>query len=469
MHHSSSIKITNFVFFAFSYASVAFMFLLGGEIGPGSISSTIFLFWFSVALFFLLGRVKYTAQLFSPSFLAFTYIGLSFVGGSAIPQDYHVWVYQDALGQIEKFNFLNGYLLICLWAIAVVSAHTLQRSKSTLENLGSAMVPPNKLLISISFTALFISAFIDYYLMFGVRFGLAVIISLNLAKTRSSLLKFIGYMALIVIFLLSSFQNKREIILIIFLILFTLSTASLKRFNYSPKNLIVGASTVGVAFVAILAASISRGYGAFDTNSPIESVLLVGRYISSPFFFRSFLENIEIVHTYASSVVAVDYIAKGDISLQAGATFIKPLFLPIPREVFPLKPESALIIFTTTLNPAFAATGNSLPVTIPAEVFMNFHFFGPIFLVFVFLMLERVFRVALGAQPRRLTFRGYFAIVFAALPLLMVRGGGFDLYTLTALLAAPSYFLVVVLSTKRNERMQFRETFFREDGRSGVQ
>ena len=34
-------------------------------------------------------------------------------------------------------------------------------------------------------------------------------------------------------------------------------------------------------------------------------------------------------------------------------TFIKPLFLPIPRELFPLKPESMINIYTSTFVPGF--------------------------------------------------------------------------------------------------------------------
>lgn len=461
MHHNTFLRLTSVAFFAFSSVTVALMFILGNEIGPGSISSAIFLFWFSVTLFFLLVRIQYTAQIFSPSFLAFTYLGLSYVGGSFIPQEYHVWVYYDALARIEDFSLINGYLLICLSTIAMVSAQTLQRSKSAIEVLDNRSARPNLNLVFASLFALLFSTFIDYYLMFGFRFGLAVIVAVNLARVRSPLIKAVGFIVLLVVFLISSFQNKREIILIIFLVSFALSVASQSRLRFRPKNILVGALIGCVLFVAILAASISRGYGAFETNSPLESVLLVGRYVSSPFFFRSFLENIEIVHTYASTITAVDFTARGDIPLQAGATFIKPLFLPVPRDLFPLKPESAIVIFTTAVDPAFAATGNSLPVTIPAEAFMNFHFAGPVFLVFIFLALERIFRAALRAQAHRLTFGGYSAIVFATLPLVMVRGGGFDLYVLTYLLSLPSYTLVAIFLAKKGRPIWYRNTVYR--------
>ena len=458
MHDSSPFSLTDVIFLVFSSVSVALMFLLGNEIGPGSLSSTIFQSWFSVTLIFLLKRMKYTTQIFSPSFLAFIYLGLSYVCGSSIPQEYHVWLYNSALGRIEDFSLINGYLLICLSTIAVVSALELQCAKRVMENIDNRAATTNVSLIFTSLFALIVSAFIDHYLMFGVRFGLAVIITVNLARMRDPTFKAFGFAALLMVFLISSFQNKREIILIIFLVSFTYSFTSQARLNFRPKNILIGTLIVGFLFIAILAASISRGYGNFETGSPLESVLLVGNYVSSPFFFRYFLENVEIVHTYASTVIAVDFAARGDIPLQAGATFIKPLFLPIPRDLFPLKPESAITIFTTAVDPEFAATGNSLPVTIPAEAFINFHFAGPFFLVIIFLALERIFRAALRAQAHRLTLRGYSAIVFATLPLIMVRGGGFDLFVLTFLLSLPSYTLAAIFLAKKDRSMQYRSS-----------
>ncbi len=447
MRNHSFVIVIDLVFFLFSSLSVALMLLYGDKVGPGSPSSIIFLCWFAFTLIFLLQRVQYVAQLFSPSFLAFLYIGLSYAGGSSIPRDLYVWVYHDAITRIDNFSMINGYLLACLSIFALIAAQAFKRSEHVLKKVGQSTSLPNKAQILLSFVLLIVLSFIDFYLMFGFRFGLAVIIAVNLTKIRRRSWAILGFIILVLVILLTSFQNKREILLVIFLIVFSLSAARQSPFNYSPKNLLLGFCILSTILMAILAASISRGYGGFETRNPIESLLFIGRYISSPMFFGYFLENIEIVHTYASTIAAIDYTARGEIQLQAGATLIKPLFLPIPREIAFFKPESAISIFTTTLNPSFAATGNSLPVTIPAEVFMNFHFMGPIFLIFAFLVLERVFRAALRAQAYQMKFKGYLAIVLAMLPLIMVRGGGFDLYVLTAILSIPAY-LTVALSSR---------------------
>lgn len=450
MKRSSNIIVENVGFLLFSAVSVALMFLLGKDIGPGTASSFIFLVYLIGTLIHIARRLKFVTQIFTPTFLAFLYLTLSYWGGSSVPVEYHIWIYQSELARITDFSMINGYLITCLALVAAISTLSLERSGKMLETFEREDASSaNVSLLLIALAALIISSFFEHFLLFGLRYGLAVVVVSNVTRLKSTMIKSVCVLALLTVFLATSYQNKREIILVVLLVAFFFSATNRRRLNFGPKNIILATAGISILLVLIIAASIARGYGSYNVSGPLEALLHVRDYINSPLFFRFFLENVEVVFAYASTVLAIDMTDNGFISLQAGATFIKPIFLPIPREIFPGKPESAIAIFTQTLDPYYAADGNSLPVSVPAEVFMNFHFAGLIFLALIFVILDRLFQIALRSALSRMRFKTYFTVVLCTLSLLLVRGSGFDLYCLTSLLTVPSYLLISIFSTNK--------------------
>ena len=121
--------------------------------------------------------------------------------------------------------------------------------------------------------------------------------------------------------------------------------------------------------------SIARGYGNFDVENVLVAFFYIGDYIRSDIFRDAIVDNLEFSGVYFDTVNCADYVLNNQIPTLLGSTFIKPLFLPIPRELFPLKPESMINIYTSTFVPGFYSRG----------VLYLLDFMGKLLLIFCFL------------------------------------------------------------------------------------
>jgi hypothetical protein len=200
------------------------------------------------------------------------------------------------------------------------------------------------------------------------------------------------------------------------------------------KNIVRYVSIVLFFFCLVLTASILRGYG-FEATSVINAVKYLPDYIVSDIVVDMLVDNFEINYNYGSSVTSIDMVIEEDIKYQYGASLLKILFLPLPREIFPGKPESVMQLYTQVYRPDLWSIDGSLPVIFASEMFINFHYFGLLIYGFVFYILNKLFLTFHLTPPY--CFKSYSAIFLFMTILMFARGSGIEQWLLYYLLAVP--------------------------------
>ena len=196
------------------------------------------------------------------------------------------------------------------------------------------------------------------------------------------LLRLAIYAVMIIILAISSVGSKRELFFAIIGILIIEMVFHNSKIKFNLRNILVGTVAIALAVFYILTASITRGYGNFGVDSFSEAIDYVPMYAQSETFNVVVGNNFETPYHYASSVIACDYILEDKMPLLLGSSFLKVLFIPIPRSVFNYKPQSMVDAFTWAYDPEFRSMGGSFPVSVYSEFLANFHFLGIFFLIF---------------------------------------------------------------------------------------
>jgi len=260
------------------------------------------------------------------------------------------------------------------------------------------------------------------------------------------------YAFLILILISQFYHSKREILFAIIALLLVELGLSKRLIRLSTKNILYSIGGVLILIFIILSSSILRGYGNFGNVNTFQSFYLITDYVNNPKIIALLLNNFEISYSFFHSSNSLEYFYKGKIPLLWGETIIKPLFLPFPREVIGFKPNSMVDIYTTSYDNNFRASGGSFPITFTSEVFLNFWYFGLIFLFFFFRILnkfclESLINLRLGKQDFFLTFQLFLLVTIIQ----FVRGGGLELwliYPLVGSIAGIIFFLPKILNVK---------------------
>lgn len=195
------------------------------------------------------------------------------------------------------------------------------------------------------------------------------------------------------------------------------------------------------AITLILMMSIVRGYGSFNPDGFLDSFWYIDDYVMSKYFLMRFLNNIEANYFFFHAVNSIEMVLLDTDKITFGSTFFKVFFLPLPRELFPWKPDSMIHLYTTAYSPIARARGGSYPINIVAELIWNFWFFasiGGVFLTWLVTKLDlALIRVSQQKQGLALIFYLFVflnAIVFA-------RGGGAGTFVFE-ILAALGFILI---------------------------
>ncbi|MEO0356697.1 MAG: hypothetical protein AAF386_00130 [Pseudomonadota bacterium] len=413
----------------------------------------VYTVWFAGALIYLIQNIQYSISFFSPATLAFFYLGGSFaLGASQAPQGYVSVYLTTVIGAVEWIPLINSYLLACMTVIVLIAANSARRVNEMMA--GGITIQPKhnaNVYIVVGCLGLVVLMFVQSPLLFGFRMGLVILV-LYYATDKSFVLRYALYVAMLMLMLTVSFDNKREIIMCLILICLIEISRFAHPFRLNLKTILLGLGGLALVFVLIVTASIARGYGSFGTQNALSGIFYISAYVSGDFFWAAFLENIEVTHTYPAALVSIDMVLEGQLPPLLGSSLLKPLFLPFPRDIVPFKPISALQHFTLVLDPIFFRKGGSLLIPFPSEMFLNFHMGGIVVMALVFIVLERIFREIIMAHSTGLTFRAFFAFAVASLSFILVRGGGADLYVMTIVFASVSYFPVLLLRLGASQR-----------------
>ena len=407
------------------------------------------LYWLQAVVLipYSLRRAKYASNLFMPSLftLAFFTVNLCF-GAYLVPRG--VGYYKDYTARalaITSYNTIVPYLLLCNLILCLVTVRTLRLLERLKQietyrvrpSTGAGIIPQVLLL-----GGFVVCSYYDFPGAFSVQLALLVV-HFGILSRGHARYRYLVYPLYLLIEVALNYDNKREIVIVLFLLLFLEAYYRRVRLTMSPGNVFryVAAAAAFMAFV--LTASILRGYGGFEPSSLVQAVRVIPDYIGAPVFQDAIVDNLELNYNYGSSVTAIDFTVHGKLPHLLGLSFWKVLFLPIPRDLVPWKPQSVLQLYTQAYDPTFWSENLSLPVVFSSEMYVNFAFFGLLPFALVWVGLNRIFIGFHSAVPQSFWYNT--TVFLCVTTLIFARGSGMELYVLTYLLAVPVFVAIALV------------------------
>lgn len=399
-------------------------------------SFIIFGFQFIALIPFLLSKLRYLKNFFLPSFFILLYYLINeSLGAFLVPRGFgfNNW-FEPYLAKIENYNLIVSYLVVCNFAIFMVCLRTLKKlyiidSYSPTQNL--KLLNYNFLLDIVRiFSCIIMFVFFSYiniYSLFSFQLAIIIILCSYLAYFKKSI-RFLIYLIFLVLMVKFNFENKREVVISLFSMIFLEVYYSRIKLQFTLKKLTLYFGGIFLFFFLVLSSSILRGYGSYGADTFSTAITYLPDYIQSDIFVDGVTDNLELNFSYGTGMSAMDMIIKGDLPYQYGYTLLKLFFLPIPREMISFKPESIMQMFTMKFYPSFWAEGGSLPVILPVDMFINFHFLGFLATGIIVSILDFFF-VKFHQFRKRSFF--YFSFIFLFITIIVfARGSGVEQYIL---------------------------------------
>jgi hypothetical protein len=401
---------------------------------------------------YLIYRARLVKNLFMPSFFALMYylINLTF-GGYLLPRGYGwSFLYPDVVVSIQNYPIIVSYLMLANIVLFVLTCLFLSRLARSGFTRAGAMAPiarrnavADLLIGGCCLLAVAVLGYYEVYSAFSFQMAILVIHLSNIASRRIWL-RYAFYGAYLVIMLAVSFDDKRQIIMVLTLILFVESYYRNLVLDLSPSRALLYIAGMGSFLTLILAASVLRGYGSSGATTIIEAIAFLPQYATSDVFIDGVTDNLELNYNYGSVVTPMEHVLTGKMPWQYGLSIAKVAFLPVPRDVFPDKPDSAMQVFTREFSPEMWSIEGSLPVSNQSEMFVNFGYAGLLALALLWAWFNSLF-VSLHRLPRD-SF-GFLSCLFLIITVFMfARGSGLEMFILYYLFAAPILLVFAFLS-----------------------
>ena len=410
--------------------------------------------YFVFFVFHIISVIKNKKSFFYPSSLFIIYTSLNYTFGSYL---YNSNLFDNYLNSLLDDNLLEKRIIINnLFLFFTVIFSNYRFKNNNFFNKFKLKFKNSKIIFIYGVFLLFFFSLVDFNLdLFGGQGSLsnipksigAIILFIYASKTKKPY-KYIIYISVFLIVSVVSYEDKREAILLVLTYVILEYIVNLKKFKF--KDFIQLSTLSIVSFLLILVMSIKRGYGNFvkidDSENILELFSYVPLYISSDFFLASVSNNLEISYSFTHSNRAVDYAIKNNVLL-GGVTFLKPLFLFVPRSVFKNKPQSMIDRYTKTFSNKQRSNGVSWPVNLIAEFFWNFSYFGFILIIPFLIFFDSLFSYFFELPNK---IQGYLLII----PLFMInqwvvliRGSGMEQFLLDFILG--SLFIIPLLILNR--------------------
>ncbi|WP_171291143.1 O-antigen polymerase, partial [Acinetobacter baumannii] len=398
----------------------------------------IYFFQFLINLFFLISRIKSLTNLFMPSFIFLVYLFLGqVVGGYLSPLGYG-WYgdFDKALSLVNNMHIIVFYNLIINYILFYLTGIFLFKNNSyEIGYLNSYNYYISFFLVILIFI---IVSFFRGVWTFPIQLGSFIILYL-ISLNKNLFLRVVSILFMFFIMITTSYDSKREIIMV--LVAFLIITLLYKKYSLNLRTILLAPLAFLVFSLTIMLSSIIRGYGDLDNRSFLSALTYIPTYIKSENFLDNLVENFELNYSYSLPVLAMEYVLSGRIDFQYGLSLIKPIFLIIPRDLFDLKPESIIFTFTKAYDYNFYQNGGSLPVLLPAELFINFNLFGVLIFFLIIYYLNNIYRKIFYTKN---TFYFIQYILISSLFLMFMRGSGFDLFILYIVLGSFYIYLMCI-------------------------
>lgn len=424
---------------------------------------------------FLVCRIKdlCLTKLLSPCFLSLLYLSLNFLFGS-------MFVLNDiaigsGLGLLDKIHAVtisnlqiaNSFFILCNGIVFDVWLRGLKwRSFKNTHVFDVREFKKGRLFVFSLFILLFCAIVPIDLSMFGgavadgtgaaenfnyyYRVVTIIFLSVGFFYTKERRVRYLFYLLMILYLVLTSFSSKREILFVVIFFLFIESLKQKLVLKVSIKNIAYLFIVSILAIWIILVSSVLRGYGNYDIKSPLDAFKSVNKYIQEDYFLEAATANFEVNSAYGHSMMCVDYVLNENIPLQYGKTFIKVLFIPFPRQMFPEKPNAMIDIYTRTYDPLFRSLGGSYPVCIYSEMFANFLFLAPFFVLLFFILFESMYyRILEQMDSRKSLFKLISLLMIYTLFISAVRGGGLESLVIPYIITLPVLLFLLLFCRKR--------------------
>lgn len=364
------------------------------------------------------------AYFFSPAFISILYLYINFTLGELLfyngifmlapdkSEYYSTW---DSLDRNTFIYNLSSFLIV----LSYLNAKPLK-----LKDSGLKRIPLVNGVTCLLFLLFILLSKIDILIQLLPFFS---ILFIGLSSKVKSPVRFIAYLLVVALIVSLNPDNKRESIFLLYPIAFIevlrIKVIKLKYIFYA----IGGGALI---FVAIIIMSIMRAEMAGDF---ISSISMVATYITSDGALSLIADNFEISWCYINSFQSMEFINDDSTLLGYGISYLKPLFWPISRDVWPDKPESTMLLYTAVYDKARKIDGLSLPIPIVSDLYWHFKYFAIPFVYFIHYWLNNIYKSGLRVIRDNLNnndlctgeFKGlYFMFIF----LLLMRGCGLDLY-----------------------------------------
>ena len=408
---------------------------------------------FQLIIFGIVGSLKGYSKnrfVFSPSFIAVTYINLNFFFGSIVFE--RASVYAFLLGPYAEWsnsNFVMGYFNLANFAIILsyfigIKTPSLFKIQPicNLKNFSSQVLFLSGVLL--------ITIFVFYDLNLNFLGGQgsysvvpktlgALFLIVTIFKFPSLGKRLLYYLILLIFFSVISWEDKRDAIFLLLPILILESTKFKIAINL--KKLILACFSLFVILYLILLMSITRGYGGYKADTFMAANSYVLDYINSNDFVPGFMNNLEISYTYLHSNNAIERIIKEPELITYGGTIVKPLFMFVPRNLYENKPKSIIHHYTHAYSKEYRNSGGSWTISIQSEMFWNFHFFGIFFGAMFFLVFNAVYHHTIELIKNDNIVNYLPLLYFYEVLLVLFRGSGMDLFLIYIILST-AIFLV---------------------------
>lgn len=407
-----------------------------------------------LSIIFILIKIKNNyIFFFSPSFITICYLNISYFFGHFVVTrglGFDLKYYSASLGYLS-FSFITGFLLLCNLMV-FLSLPFDKFKKSTFQKDDSVRHDVSHIVVMTLLCVLLVLGFvnIDLSILGGsgdfsyvFQLSLVIIIVFLLSKYKGKA-KYLYYLALLFFFIVGNYDSKREILYVLILILFVEFVKRSGTIKIRLRQFIIGLAGLAIFFYIIIVSSIMRGYGNFNTSDPIEASGYVFTYVQSDYASNALLANFELSSVYGNTSNAINYVYEDEVDLLFGSTFLKVLFIPFPRSIFPDKPSSMIDVYTNKFAPDFRGIGGSYPVGIYAESFWNFYLFALPFIFIVFRIFNMFFlKVIYITKKSFLSPYNVFLIYMYITIIQFVRGSGFEIWFIYGVLSIPFTWIVL--------------------------
>ena len=373
---------------------------------------------------------------FSPSGLMCNYVGVSFFLGSYAfaARIIHPVANLPAYYYFQHLPLITSYFLLSmasfLFVLQVTEKWDLGRRVRQVFQLRKRRY---HLLLSVA--ALVVFARFDlsippwgkgsFSMILAVWAALVITYYVSLSKNRARILV---YLLLGAYFIIFNWEDKRDTVYYILVVVFVEIIHS-GRFSIKLKEIISALLIVLIGIFVVAAMSVYRGYGNYQIGTMWDAIVVTPQYFLRDDAVTLVLHNLEVTSTYFHSVQAVEYIQDSQ-DYTWGSTFIKSLFVWLPRSLFPFKPRSLIELYNLTFYPDFRAIGGSYIPNLLAESFWNFGFWGGLIFTSSLLAIFNVIFYSFVSRMRNVTnvilvmYLGWYYYL-----LMLFRGSGLDMYT----------------------------------------